>query len=167
MPWPEKKSAGLDASEKTSFGKGVFRKCDGCGETLTAEAMEDSVVCFVKREYFVEFLKQNSEVAVKMIGQLSKELMRAEEKIEALSVMDAKRRVADLLLRLAKQYGRENAEGILIEISLTREEMAEMVGTTQETVIRILSGFRKEGLIKDFEKQILVMNEERLKRITG
>jgi acetyl-CoA carboxylase carboxyl transferase subunit beta len=40
MPWPDKKPAGLDASEKTSFGKGVFRKCDGCGETLTAEAME-------------------------------------------------------------------------------------------------------------------------------
>jgi acetyl-CoA carboxylase carboxyl transferase subunit beta len=40
MPWPEKKSPGLDASEKTSFGKGVFRKCDGCAETLTAEALE-------------------------------------------------------------------------------------------------------------------------------
>jgi acetyl-CoA carboxylase carboxyl transferase subunit beta len=39
MQWPDKKTAGLDASEKTSFGKGVFRKCDGCGETLTAEAM--------------------------------------------------------------------------------------------------------------------------------
>jgi len=39
MTWPEKKPAGLDASEKTSFGKGVFRKCDGCGETLTAEAL--------------------------------------------------------------------------------------------------------------------------------
>ena len=40
MPWPDKKPAGLDASEKTSFGKGVFRKCDGCGETVTAEALE-------------------------------------------------------------------------------------------------------------------------------
>ncbi|CAN5924919.1 acetyl-CoA carboxylase, carboxyltransferase subunit beta [soil metagenome] len=40
MTWPAKKPAGLDASEKTSFGKGVFRKCDGCGETLTAEALE-------------------------------------------------------------------------------------------------------------------------------
>jgi acetyl-CoA carboxylase carboxyl transferase subunit beta len=39
MAWPDKKPAGLDASEKTSFGKGVFRKCDGCGETLPAEAM--------------------------------------------------------------------------------------------------------------------------------
>ncbi len=38
--WPDKKPAGLDASEKTSFGKGVFRKCDGCGETLTSEAMD-------------------------------------------------------------------------------------------------------------------------------
>jgi acetyl-CoA carboxylase carboxyl transferase subunit beta len=40
MPWPDKKPGGLDASEKTSFGKGVFRKCDGCGETLAAEALE-------------------------------------------------------------------------------------------------------------------------------
>jgi acetyl-CoA carboxylase carboxyl transferase subunit beta len=40
MPWPDKKPGGLDASEKTSIGKGVFRKCDGCGETLTAEALE-------------------------------------------------------------------------------------------------------------------------------
>jgi len=135
--------------------------------TITAEAMEDSVVCFVKKEDFVEFLKQNHEVAVKMIEQLSSELKQAEEKIEALTVMDAKRRVADLLLRLAKQYGREKPGGMLIEITLTREEIAEMVGTTQETVIRVLSGFRKEGLLKDFEKQILLTNEERLKRIAG
>ena len=40
MTWPDKKPAGLDASEKTSFGKGVFRKCDGCGETVSSEAME-------------------------------------------------------------------------------------------------------------------------------
>jgi len=40
MDWPEKKPAGLDATEKNSFGRGVFKKCDGCGETLTAEAME-------------------------------------------------------------------------------------------------------------------------------
>ena len=42
MTWPDKKPAGLDASEKTSFGKGVFRKCDGCGETVTAEALEQN-----------------------------------------------------------------------------------------------------------------------------
>ena len=42
MVWPDKKPAGLDASEKTSFGKGVFRKCDGCGETLAAEALEQN-----------------------------------------------------------------------------------------------------------------------------
>ncbi len=39
MPWPDKNPAGLDASEKTSFGKGVFRMCDGCGETVTAERL--------------------------------------------------------------------------------------------------------------------------------
>ncbi|HEY8079780.1 MAG TPA: acetyl-CoA carboxylase, carboxyltransferase subunit beta [Labilithrix sp.] len=42
MPWPDKKPGGLDASEKQSFGKGVFRKCDGCGETLASEALENN-----------------------------------------------------------------------------------------------------------------------------
>ncbi|MGC4079485.1 MAG: acetyl-CoA carboxylase, carboxyltransferase subunit beta [Rubrivivax sp.] len=42
MPWPDKKPAGLDASEKTSFGQGVFRKCDGCGETIPSEALEQN-----------------------------------------------------------------------------------------------------------------------------
>jgi acetyl-CoA carboxylase carboxyl transferase subunit beta len=42
MPWPDKKTGGLDASEKQSFGKGVFRKCDGCGETMPAEAFEEN-----------------------------------------------------------------------------------------------------------------------------
>ena len=133
--------------------------------TVTAEAMEDCVVCFVKKEEFLDFLKLNPQVAVKIIEQLSRELGQAEERIEAMAVMDVKGRLADLLLRLSKQYGKATPEGRLIEIALTREELAEMVGTTQETVIRVLSGFRKERLIMDIEKQILLINEERLKRI--
>ena len=143
-------------------GKDLFLKDR---RTVTAEAMEDCVVCFVKKEDFLDFLKLNPQVAVKMIEQLSRELEQAEERIEALAGMDAKKRLADLLLRLAKQYGKVTPEGRLIEFTLTREEMAEMVGTTQETVIRVLSGFRKEGVIKDLEKQILLINEERLKRL--
>lgn len=135
--------------------------------TVTAEAMEDSTVCFVKREDFLEFLKQNPPVAVKMIGQLSRELEQAEEKIAALTEMDVKRRLADLLVRLGERYGEATPEGRRIELALTREEMAEMVGTTQETVIRVLSGFKKKRLIKDFEKKILLIHEERLRRIAG
>ncbi len=135
--------------------------------TVTAEAMQDCVVCFVKKEAFLEFLRQSPEVAVKMFEQLSTELDQAEEKIEALTVMDVKKRLATLLLRLAAQYGKEMPNGKLIEIALTREEMAEMVGATQETVIRALSGFRRERLIKDCDRQILLINEERLKRMVG
>lgn len=133
--------------------------------TVTAEAMEESVVCFVYKQDFLEFLKHSPEVALKMVEQIARELQQAEDKIEALTALDARRRLAGLLLSLAEQYGKVTPDGKLIEVALTREEMAEMVGTTQETVIRLLSGFRREKLIKDFEKHLLLINEKRLKRL--
>ncbi len=135
--------------------------------TVTAEAMEESVVCFVYKQDFLEFLKHNPEVALKMGEQLAMELQQAEDKIEALTALDARKRLAGLLLSLAEQYGKVTPDGKLIEVGLTREEMAEMVGTTQETVIRLLSGFRREKLIKDFEKRLLLINEKRLKGISS
>jgi len=133
--------------------------------TVTAEALGESVVCFVHKQDFLEFLNHNPEVTLKMVEQLAKELQQAEDKIEALTALDARKRLAGLLLSLGEQHGTVTPDGKLIEVALTREEMAEMVGTTQETVIRVLSGFRKERLIKDSERHILLINEDRLKQI--
>ncbi len=133
--------------------------------SVTAEAMEDSTVCFVRREDFIDFLRLNPEVALKMVEQLSRELEEAENRIEALSALDSRRRVAQLLLSLSARYGRDTADGRLIDIRLTREEMAELVGATQETVIRVLSGFKREMLIAEVDKNLLLKNEDRLKRM--
>ncbi len=133
--------------------------------TVTAEAIEDCLVCFIKKSDFIEFLKLNSPVAIKIIERLSEQLERAEEKIEALTVMEAKQRLADLLLRLGGRYGKETPEGRLVEIPLTREEIAEIMGATQETVIRILSKFKKDEIVKEVGKRTLLLNEDRLKAI--
>jgi CRP/FNR family transcriptional regulator len=132
---------------------------------VTAEALEESVVCFVHKQDLLEFLNHNPEVSLKMLGQLARELQQAEDRIEALTALDARKRLAVLLLSLGDQYGTVTPDGKLIEVALTREEMAEMVGTTQETVIRVLSAFRRERMIKDSERHILLTNEERLKRV--
>jgi CRP/FNR family transcriptional regulator len=133
--------------------------------TVTAEAMEDCVVCFVKRDEFLGFLQDNPPVALRMIERLAGELEEAEEHIQSLLTMDVKRRLADLLLRLADRYGRTSPEGRLIDVALTREELSEMIGATQETVSRALSAIRKVDLIAEHGKRIVLLNEERLKRM--
>lgn len=135
--------------------------------TVTAEAIEDSVVCFVKKEDLFEFVRMNPQVAWRLVERLSRELEWAHEKIESLTAMDAKRRLADLLLQLAGRHGRPVPGGRLIDLKLTREEMAEMLGTTPETVIRVLSAFRKAQWIGEVGKQVVIISEERLKRLAG
>jgi len=135
--------------------------------TVSAVAMEDSVVCFVKREDFLALMKRQPQIAFRLVERLAVELEEAEGRIASLSALDVRRRLAGLLLRLAHRHGTLTSDGPLIEIELTREEIAEMTGTTHETVIRILSGFKKENLIREFQKQILLTNEERLRRIAG
>jgi CRP-like cAMP-binding protein len=168
----------IKLSRSSRFGRRqIVSIADPCGlleekdlflsdrHTVSAEAMEDSVVCFVKKESLLDFLNLNPQVSLRVIEQLAKELERAEEKIQALTAMDAKRRLANLLLKLADRYGKEAPEGRRIEVSLTREEIAELMGTTQETVIRLLSAFRKDRLIQESDKRIVLTDEERMRKI--
>lgn len=133
--------------------------------TVTAEAMDDCVVGFVKRDEFHAFLRQNPSVALRMIERLAGELQRAEDTLHSFVTMDVKRRVADLMLRLAGRFGRPSPEGRVINVALTREEWAEMVGTTQETVIRVLSALRKDAVIAEHDQRIVLLDDERLRRI--
>ncbi len=139
----------------------------GKRHSVTVEAMEDCVVSFVEKDVFLNFMQCNQPVPIQLIEHLSQELELAEGKIEALTVMDAKRRLANLLLQLADRYGVTILQGRLIDLRLTREEIAEMVGTTQETVIRVFSVFKRKGLIQDFGKQIVLTNEERLRKVSN
>ena len=70
--------------------------------------------------------------------------------------------MAELLLILKETYGKRETKGVLIDLHLTREEMAEMIGVTQETAIRLLSEFRRDGLIQVKDRAITVLNIEAL-----
>ena len=74
-------------------------------------------------------------------------------------------RLARLLLSLGNTYGRPAPKGTRIALALTREEMAEMIGTTQETTIRLLSQFRKMGLVRLDPKSITLLDPSKLKRL--
>jgi len=132
---------------------------------VSAEAIDDVTVTFLKKEVLLNLFKKNPETALTMIVKLAQELEGAQDRIEAMTFKDGRRRLAELLLKLADQYGCIGADGILLNLKLTRAEIAEMMGTTQETAIRLLSRLKKEKLIKDDTQGILILNQGRLKQI--
>ncbi|MDZ4224926.1 MAG: helix-turn-helix domain-containing protein, partial [bacterium] len=71
-------------------------------------------------------------------------------------------RLAELLLVFEKKYGKKVQNGVRLNISLTREELAELIGTTQESVIRLISEFKQDGLIAVDGRIITILNHDRL-----
>lgn len=135
--------------------------------TATAEAIEDAVVCFVKRPAFLEFMQGNPSVAVRVGAQLARALEQAQVKLESFTGMDVRQRLAALLLQLADEHGRRDAAGRCIDVVLTREQLAEMAGTTVESAIRVISALRRNGTIAEARRHIVLVDEPRLRRLAA
>jgi CRP/FNR family transcriptional regulator len=133
---------------------------------VTCETLEPSQVCLVEREPYLELVRHDADLAVKLIRFLSGELGRQVESLDSLAFKNARQRVAGVLLDLGQRFGRPGSEGVQVDIKLKREELAEMAGVTVETVIRLLSALRDEGLIRTQGKAITLVDQEALTRIT-
>lgn len=133
--------------------------------SATAEAMEDSTVCFLEKAVFLPLLSKQPDLAMKMIRKLSQELRRAEDRMTGIAQKPVKERLAELLLLLKETYGKAMNGGVAIGLALSREEMAEMIGTTQETVIRLLSDFKSRGILKIDGRHILIADLTPLRRM--
>lgn len=126
-----------------------------------AAALEETTLCYVPRQTLVGIMDSNVSIYKKMLGQLSEDLKNAESKISDLAQKPVRERVAEALLMLKTKYGvDENTGGI--NVSLSREELANMVGTATESLIRILSDFKKEGMIELESKKIRIVDFEHL-----
>ncbi len=128
----------------------------------TAEALEDSTVCCIDKNAFFPLLSNNPSLAVSVIKKLAKELRSAEELATSIAQRSVRERMAELLLILKETYGRPAKKGIRIDLHLSREEMGEMIGITQETAIRLLSEFKKDGLIEVRERDITILKPDAL-----
>lgn len=128
--------------------------------SATATALEQSTICFIPAHVIFEFLKNNSDLAFQMMRVMAQDIKRAEERLTDFTQKPVKERLAQTLLSLLESYG-QTAEGYL-DISLTRQEWANLMGTTTETAIRTLSEFNKEGLIRLERKKVKLLQQERL-----
>lgn len=133
----------------------------------TAESIEESDICFLDKHRFRSLLQANPSIALKLLGQLSRELNRSEEQVLDLAYKSVRIRLVEFLLTLKQSFG-VHEEGIYrLNISLSREELAQAIGTSVETVVRLLSEFRAEGLIEIEKKNMVILEPESLLKYTA
>ena len=92
-------------------------------------------------------------------------LQEAQTRVMEISTEEVERRIAHALARLGRQAGKQTDEGILIEFPLSRQDIAEMTGTTLHTVSRILSGWQNQGFVEGGRQRVLIRDPRRLDRL--
>ena len=131
--------------------------------SATATALEETKVCFIDKKYILKVLEEKPSVSLNIINKLSRDMGAAESKVSSFHQKNVRERLAELLLLLKESHGTILDNGkYALDIKLTREEMATMIGTANETLIRFISEFKEEGLIEQKGKSIIISDEERL-----
>lgn len=133
--------------------------------TEGAEALEDAEISLIPKADFLKLVYSNAEVSHKFIRMLSHNLKEKEERLLALAYNNVRQRVAEALLQLQLKYQENPKEKF--SISFSREDLANMVGTATESLIRTLSDFKDEGAIEVHGSNISIKDSSRLERIVG
>jgi CRP-like cAMP-binding protein len=131
----------------------------------TATVIEEAKICFFNKNLIFKLLNEDKSLGINLIRRLSKEMGEAEAKTAAMTQKDVSQRLAGFFMNLLKSYGVEEGKKTLINIRLTREEIASMIGTANETVIRFISKFKDDGILEQDRKNLYVINKERLKEV--
>ena len=132
----------------------------------SAVALEDSQVCFVPRDVFTGAVKHDANLSYEMLKLLSNQLKDAEVKLTHLAQKSVRERLAETLLFLKETYGYE-PDSTYLNVRLSREEIANLVGTATETVIRLLADFNKESLVVLEGKKIMIANIKGLMQVAN
>ena len=128
----------------------------------TATAMEDTVVCFIDKKFITSMMKKNPSIALNIINKLSRDMGQAENKLTSLHQKNVRERLGELILTLKASHGVLENGRWKINLKLTREEMATMIGTANETLIRFMTEFKDAGIIEQDGKVLYIKDEEEL-----
>lgn len=127
-----------------------------------AVCLEDVEVVKIMKIDFLRLIEKNRDVASKFIKMISNDLIEREKKLLSLAYDSVRKRAANALLELKKRYGAENDD---YKIDMLRTDLANMVGTASESVIRTIADFKQEGLIEMKGKEIIIKDPKGLERV--
>lgn len=131
----------------------------------SASVIEDSQVCFIPSEILISLVKSNSSYALEILKLACHELGEANSFITDIAQKTVRERLAEILLLLLNDFGLDDQN--YLQISLTREELANIVGTATESVIRLLSEFKTDKLVELNGRRIRLLNKKGLEKISN
>lgn len=132
---------------------------------VTAYAAEDSSALYWTRLELMNFVLQAPQMAMNAMTIMAEQLQEIQERFRQAGSERVERRLAYTLMRLAAQSGKKVSQGILIELRLTRQDLAEMCGTTLYTVSRLLKHWQVQGLVITGRERVILCNPHDLARI--
>jgi CRP/FNR family transcriptional regulator len=165
-------------STSSSDGKTVILKISEPGDVLglnaaisnrpyevTAEMLESGQANFIARDALLQFLREHGEVALRVAEQLSRNYYSAYEEVRTLGLTNSpSEKFAKLLLAWSAKPGR-SADPLHMKVTFTHEEIAEMIGTTRETVSRLFSEFKKNQLLQVKGSTVIICDKPALERM--
>jgi CRP-like cAMP-binding protein len=138
---------------------------DGRPYDTDAIALTQVTALRIPREAFLYALQNDPALALQVVSNLAARLRQAQEVIRWLSTQRVEKRLAALLLALMGRFGTRTEEGIVLDSSFSRYDLAAMAGTTVETTVRTLSAWAQEGIIKKHRRQIVIVDARKLAQI--
>lgn len=138
---------------------------DGGGYPGTAQAIEDCTVLVISRNDCLTLVARYPVFGLAVIADMSVRLRSSAEQIRSLAVERVEQRIARTLLKLGASAGSDMPEGRVIEMPLTRQDVADMTGTTVETAIRVMSKFRRSEVIRTRRGKVVLVDLEALQAI--
>ncbi|MGD1006864.1 MAG: Crp/Fnr family transcriptional regulator [Ignavibacteriaceae bacterium] len=138
---------------------------DGQSRSANVTAMEDSELFIIQRSEFLELIQSHPEIAVALLQELTSRLRAADMKIKSLSLKDAEGKVATVILQLADDIGKIKQGTVEIEKLPYQHDLANMAGTSRETISRTLHSFAKKGMVELEGSRLRIINYEKFKEM--
>jgi CRP-like cAMP-binding protein len=132
-----------------------------------AVAMEDSEILKISRKNLMRLVDRFPNLMYCIALQLGDRMKSSYDSLKNIALERVEARIAALLLKLANKVGEETKEGLLIDMRLTKQDVADMVGTTVETSIRTFSKFKKQGLLTDANGKIIIKDRDGLMALSS
>lgn len=166
------------AAKTTASGEQVVVRYVGPGETFgiamaiglkhypaTATAVDDSVVLAWPTAVWPRLVAKFPSLATNTLQTVGSRLQETHTRVIEMSTEQVEQRIAHALLRLAKQSGRKVEQGVEIDFPISRQDIAQMTGTTLHTVSRILSGWEQQGLVESGRQRIVLRDPDKVFRL--
>jgi CRP/FNR family transcriptional regulator, nitrogen oxide reductase regulator len=141
---------------------GVIAMLSGAVYPVSAQAIDDSTALYWNKTSLKELMEQIPGVAINALQTLADRVSEFQDRIRELTTERVERRIARALLRLAQQTGRKVEDGVLVDLLITRQDIAEMTGTTIFTVSRTMSQWETQGIIKSGREKIIIRRPHQL-----